>query len=109
VFSYYGRPIKKANTKAWRKASVKAGIENLRWHDLRHTCASWHIQAGTTFHVLQKLGGWSDIRMVQKYAYLNTSHIAGFANNITLPKEEKIAIRTLSGTPDRAHKKAARQ
>jgi len=108
VFTYNGRPVKKANTKAWRKALVNAGIENFRWHDLRHTWASWHIQAGTSLHVLQELGGWSDIRMVQKYAHLNTSHLAVFANNISLPTEEEIAIRTLSGTPDRANKKAAR-
>ncbi|MBL4702571.1 MAG: tyrosine-type recombinase/integrase, partial [Phycisphaeraceae bacterium] len=47
---------------------LSIGIESFRWRDLRHTWASWHVQGGTPMHVLQELGGWSDIRMVQRYA-----------------------------------------
>ena len=100
VFVYKGNPIKKANTKSWRNALKRAGIEDFRWHDLRHTWASWHVQAGTTIHVLQELGSWSDVRMVQRYAHLAPEHLAGYANNISLPKEEGTEIRTLSGTSD---------
>lgn len=48
VFSYKGKLIKKCNTAAWRKALKRAGISNFRWYDLRHTCASWHVQNGTS-------------------------------------------------------------
>ena len=64
VFTYQGKPIQQCNTKAWRKALERAGIENFRWHDLRHTWASWHIQNGTTLQELQQLGGWSSVEMV---------------------------------------------
>ncbi len=48
VFVYNNRPATQCSTRAWRKALARAGIENFRWHDLRHTWASWHIQNGTT-------------------------------------------------------------
>lgn len=80
VFPYRGKPIGKIKT-AWGKALQRAGIEDFTWHDLRHTWASWHIMNGTPIEVLQKLGGWSDIRMVLRYAHLAPEHLAGFANN----------------------------
>ena len=62
---------------------MRAGITDFRWHDLRHTWASWHIQQGTPLHVLQELGGWSDIRMVQRYAHLSADHLAVYADRLS--------------------------
>lgn len=76
VFVFRGRRIKQTNTKAWRLALDRAGIRNFRWHDLRHTWASWHAQNGTPRHILQELGGWSDERMVKNYAHLSVEHLA---------------------------------
>jgi integrase len=70
-----------ANTKAWRKALKRTGIEDFRWHDLRHTRASWHIQNGTPLHVLKELGGWADLSMVLRYAHLSSRHLEEYANN----------------------------
>ncbi len=47
VFTYEGQSIKQVSTAAWYKALKRAGIEDFRWHDLRHTWASWHVQGGT--------------------------------------------------------------
>jgi integrase len=44
VFTFQGNPVHQVNTKAWHKALKRQGIENFRWHDLRHTWASWHVQ-----------------------------------------------------------------
>jgi len=49
--------VTRANNHAWRKALKRTGIEDFRWHDFRHTWASWHVQAGTPLNVLQELGG----------------------------------------------------
>ncbi|WP_218139717.1 site-specific integrase [Allochromatium warmingii] len=91
VFAYQRRdangalvwlPVSKAGGRAWRKALQRAGIKEFRWHDLRHTWASWHVQSGTPLHVLQELGGWSDFAMVKKYAHLAPEHLAEHAARI---------------------------
>jgi integrase len=84
VFTYKGEPVGRANNHAWRKALVRAGIENFRWHDLRHTWASWHIQNGTPVNVLKELGGWADLTMVLRYAHLSSEHLSDYAGNSKL-------------------------
>ena len=79
-------------------ALERAGIESFRWHDLRHTWASWHVQKGTPLHALQELGGWSDIRMVQKYAHLAPEHLAEYAERLSALTVLEPNSRTLSGT-----------
>ncbi len=81
VFTYNAKPIHRANCGAWRKALKRAGIDDFRFHDLRHTWASWHIQNGTPLHVLKELGGWSDMSMVLRYAHLSSEHLQHYANN----------------------------
>nr|WP_315465706.1 site-specific integrase [uncultured Rhodoferax sp.] len=70
VFTYEGNPIVQVNTKAWRNALSRAGIDDFRWHDLRHTFATWHREAGTPTHELQRLGGWKTLEMVERYAHV---------------------------------------
>lgn len=82
VFTYGGRPLKAANTKAWRAALTRAGIEDFRWHDLRHTWATWQRQAGTPTHELQRLGGWQCGAMVERYAHLAPDQLAAAAGRL---------------------------
>ncbi|MEK7717454.1 MAG: site-specific integrase, partial [Pseudomonadota bacterium] len=70
VFTYKGRPIRQVNTKAWRNALARAGIEDFRWHDLRHTWASWLTQSGVPLNALQEMGAWKSSEMVRRYAHL---------------------------------------
>ncbi len=84
VFPYQGKPVTQTATKAWRDAVKVAGIApGFRWHDLRHTWASWHAQDGTPLNVLQELGGWASAEMVQRYAHLSTEHLAQWVNRRT--------------------------
>lgn len=82
VFTYQGKRIKQCNTKAWQNALKRAGIENFRWHDLRHTWASWHVQNGTSLQELQQLGGWSSFDMVLRYAHLSSNHLKVAAERV---------------------------
>jgi integrase len=73
--------VKQLSTKAWYKALERAGIQNFRWHDLRHTWTSWHVQNATPLAVLQELGGWETPAMVRRYAHLPAEHLAPYAGN----------------------------
>jgi len=70
VFTYGGLPIRQVSTKAWRNALERAGIQDFRWHDLRHTFATWHREEGTPTWELQRLGGWKTASMVERYAHV---------------------------------------
>jgi integrase len=70
-FTYHGKPFKCFSTKAWHNALERAGIENFRWHDLRHTWASWLVQKGVPLYALQEMGGWKNANMVRRYAHLS--------------------------------------
>ena len=96
-FTFRGNPVQQVNTRAWKLALERAGIKDFRWHDLRHTWASWHVQSGTPLQVLQELGGWSCYEMVLRYAHLSAGHLADYAENLCRPK---VVDRTLSGTPE---------
>lgn len=82
VFTYNGKPINTVESRTWKKYLKKAGIKNFRWHDLRHTWASWHVKAGTPLQVLMELGGWSSMEMVLKYAHLSSDHLKHVAKNV---------------------------
>lgn len=82
VFTYKGNQIGQCNTRAWSNALKRAGIEQFRWHDLRHTWASWHVQNGTSLQELQQLGGWSSFDMVLRYAHLSGDLLRNAANRI---------------------------
>lgn len=79
VFTYRKAPIGNINTRAWRNALKRAGIENFRWHDLRHTWASWLIQNGTPLYSLQEMGGWQSAEMVRRYAHLAPANMSQHA------------------------------
>ena len=84
VFTYQGNPVYQVSTRAWRRALQRAGIKNFRWHDLRHTWASWHVQNGTSLQELQQLGGWSCFNMVLRYAHLSSRHLRDAAERISV-------------------------
>lgn len=65
----------------WKKACQRAGIPRLRPHDLRHTWAAWHKKAGTPNAAIKALGGWSDMRMVDRYGHISAQDYAEFADH----------------------------
>lgn len=82
-FTYHGKPIRwELSNSAWHTALAKAGLKDFRFHDLRHTWASWHRQAGTSCDELKDLGGWKSRTMVDRYAKYATEHLSVAAARI---------------------------
>jgi len=75
VFTYSGRKMRRASNTGWYTALKKAKLEGFRWHDIRHTWATHHVQNGTSLHTLQHLGGWSDFNIVNRYAHLSNDYL----------------------------------
>lgn len=82
VFCFRGTPTTQVSTKAWYGALARAGISDFRWHDLRHTWASWHVQMGTPLYVLQEMGGWESPEMVRRYAHFSPEHLRPYADRL---------------------------
>lgn len=55
----------------------RAKIEDFRFHDLRHTFASWFMMNGGDLYELPKILGHSNIKMTERYAKLGRQHGAG--------------------------------
>lgn len=83
--------IENIPSKMWQRVCKRAGIKNFRWHDFRHTWASWLRQQGVGLDKIQELGGWKDPTMVQRYAHLDVKHLvqtAGVIDNLLNWKAE---------------------
>lgn len=82
VWHYRGEPLRALGGAEFRAAARAAGLDNLHWHDLRHTWASWHVQAGTSLAELKELGGWKTLAMVMVYAHLAGDQLARAAQRM---------------------------
>jgi integrase len=69
--------------KAWYPALEAAGIDDFRFHDLRHTFASRLAMAGVDLYTVQRAGGWKTAIMVQRYAHLSPDHMRAAVELLT--------------------------
>ncbi|WP_457667711.1 tyrosine-type recombinase/integrase [Thiolapillus sp.] len=60
--------------KHWNKALKQASIENFKFHDLRHTCASYLAMNGATLHEIAQVLGHRNIQTTMRYAHLSVDH-----------------------------------
>jgi len=69
-------PISPETVKAiWRRERVKANLEDVRFHDLRHTAASYLAMNGASLLDIAEILGHKTLAMVQRYAHLTESHL----------------------------------
>jgi len=68
--------------KSWRRIRNKAGLPDLRIHDLRHTFASQAVMNGTPLALVSKLLGHAKITTTMRYAHLADSEMASASEGI---------------------------
>jgi integrase len=67
--------LSKGNTlEPFRRAREVAGLEDFRFHDLRHTAASYLLMQGATLGELSEVLGHKTLQMVKRYAHLSDLH-----------------------------------
>jgi integrase len=73
------RLAKKSNNldlrQPWHKALKAANIKDFRWHDLRHTAASYMAMSGVSLVEISKILGQRTMQMVSRYSHLSEGHI----------------------------------
>ncbi len=67
-------------TRSFNTACRKAGLENFRFHDLRHTFASHLVMKGASLKAVQELLGHADLKMTMRYAHLSQGHLKDSVN-----------------------------
>jgi integrase len=80
----------------WFEDCVKAaGIENFRWHDLRHTFASRLAMKGVPIPQIQQLLGHTNITQTMKYAHLSPGHLRDAVDALNIRPEGTATKRPL--------------
>lgn len=59
---------------AWENALARAGIEDFRFHDLRHSAASYLAMNGASLAEIAEVLGHKTLQMVKRYAHLSEAH-----------------------------------
>lgn len=54
----------------WQRARVRAGMEHVNFHDLRHSCASIMLGLGVDLYTISKILGHTTIQTTQRYSHL---------------------------------------
>jgi integrase len=68
---------------SWNAARCKAGLQDVRVHDLRHSTASFLVNAGRSLYEVQRLLGHTQIKTTQRYAHLSHDTLLDASNAVT--------------------------
>lgn len=69
--------------KAWQKIRIQADLEDIRLHDLRHTCASLAVGSGVSLPIIGRLLGHSQPKTTQRYAHVDSDPALNAAEAIS--------------------------
>ena len=67
---------------SWNTARNKAGLADVRIHDLRHSFASFLVNAGRSLYEVQKILGHTQVKTTQRYAHLSQGTLLDAADEV---------------------------
>jgi integrase len=67
---------------SWLSALERAEIEDFRFHDLRHTAASYLAMSGATLAEIAEILGHKTLQMVKRYSHFSTDHVSGVISKL---------------------------
>ena len=113
--NFSGQPIHPDGlTWSFRRACERAGVQRLRFHDLRHSAASFLVQAGKPLNTVRDILGHKDLKMTLRYAHLAPEHqkdamdaLDALAFSRVPAKVTALGSRKSSARATRATKKAS--
>lgn len=82
----------------WGPAREAAGIQDLHFHDLRHSWASRLAMTGADPYTVQRAGGWKTPIMVQRYAHLSQDHVRAAVERLVTVRKIGATTGSLSGS-----------
>jgi hypothetical protein len=90
VFTYKDMPLARINNHAWRKARTRAGVPEVRVHDLRHTFGHRLRASGVSFEDRQDLLGHRSGRITTHYSAPDISRLLDAVNSICEPQQTTV-------------------
>lgn len=93
-----GDPLKRIST-AWDAAVARARIEDFRFHDLRHSYASYFVMAGGNLNHLRQILGHKSMAMTLRYAHLSPEHLHAGADEMARKMASGALFPKEFGTP----------
>jgi len=90
VFVYRGRPIETMNNNGWQEARKRAGLTQVRMHDLKHTFGRRLRAAGVSFEDRQDLLGHPSGRITTHYSAAELANLIDAANRVRESSDRKM-------------------
>lgn len=83
---------------SWNTARKLAGLADVRMHDLRHSFASFLVNAGRSLYEVQKILGHTQIKTTQRYAHLSQDTLIDAANVVPFKMDLPMVAMVKAGS-----------
>lgn len=88
---------------AFEKAVEVAKLEDFRFHDLRHTAASYLVMRGASLADVRAVLGHSDIKMTMRYAHLSPEHLRAAVSRLDGLTTARVAAQAPAASAQSQH------